>query len=231
MNHQISVIIPTYNEHEHIHYCLTHLIDKGSMEIIIADSPNSNLGMEAISDEFDCVYLRCKKAGRNHQMNEAAKKAKGNVLYFVHADTQVKHNYVKDINEALNKGVELGCYRYKFDKYPNPLMYINSYFTKFPMLWCRGGDQTLFVKEEVFKSLNGFCQQHTIMEDYDFLKRSYQNYNFAIIPKDVIVSSRKYDKNGYLKVQWANFTVMRKWLNKKAHPEELGKLYQQMLKS
>jgi hypothetical protein len=45
----------------------------------------------------------------------------------------------------------------------------------------------------------------------------------------VIVSARKYAKNSYFKVQWANFTVMRKWLNKKANPEELMKLYERML--
>ena len=80
-------------------------------------------------------------------MNEAAAIAKGDVLYFVHADTIVTKSFYADIQKAIAEGFEMGCYRYKFDQYKNPLLYINSFFTRFPMLWCRGGDQTLFVKK------------------------------------------------------------------------------------
>lgn len=226
----ISVIIPTYNEEERIGACVSQLRLIGSPEIIIADSPNSTGNMEQMAIKLGCVYFISSKAGRNHQMNEAASIAKGNILFFLHADTLVPKLYEEDIKSALNEGADMGCYRYRFDEYRNPLLYINSFFTRFPMLWCRGGDQTLFVKKTVFEALGGYCEKHVIMEDYELLKRSKGKFKFKIIPKNVIVSARKYAKNGYFKVQWANFNVMYKWMNKKASPQELQALYSRLLR-
>lgn len=225
---QISVVIPTYNEAQNIAPCLQLFAGQG-VELILADSPDSNDSLEKMSEAFGFTYLKTKKAGRNHQMNEGAAAASGNILYFVHADTLVHPNFKTDIISAIQNGADMGCYRYKFDRYPNPLMYINSYFTRFPMIWCRGGDQTLFIKKEVFEELNGFCPEHLIMEDYDILLRSKDRYQFKIIQKDVTVSARKYETNSYFRILKANYIVMRKWLKKEASPAELHQLYKNLL--
>lgn len=224
-----SIIIPTYNEAEHIDSCVALLIQNPNVEVIVADSPASTDNMKNIALGLGCVYLKTKKAGRNHQMNEAVALSKGEILYFVHADTIVPKEFATDIRKAISKGADMGCYRYKFDEYKNPLLYINSFFTRFPMLWCRGGDQTLFIKRGVFNALGGYCEKHVIMEDYEFLQRCKGKYKFEIIPKNVIVSARKYAKNGYFRVQMANLIVMRKWLGKKASSEELREFYGRML--
>ena len=182
-----------------------------------------------MAEANDCIYLRSDKAGRNHQMNAGAAQASGDILYFVHADTLVHPDFERDIEKAIESGADLGCYRYVFDQYPNPLMYINSFFTRFPMIWCRGGDQTLFIRKEVFEALGGFCPEHLIMEDYDILVRSKDRFSFKIIPKNVIVSARKYETNGYWKILKANYTIMRKWLKKEARPQELHTLYKNLL--
>lgn len=226
----ISIIIPTYNETQNIKACLTRLTGN-DLEIILADSPNSNDDLENETKGFKCQYFRTKKAGRNHQMNEGAALAKGDILYFVHADVLVHPDFESDIKKEIKRGTEIGCYRYIFDQYTNPLLYINSFFTRFPMIWCRGGDQTLFIKKKVFQELGGFDMEHCIMEDYDILLRSKGKYTFGIIPKNVVVSSRKYIKNGYWKVQLVNFKVMRKYLRNEADTKELKALYSEVLKS
>jgi glycosyltransferase involved in cell wall biosynthesis len=226
----ISVIIPTFNEADSIMPSL-HRLNGGDIEVILADSPDSYDNLEKLAVNANCHYLKTQKSGRNHQMNEGAEIAKGDVLYFVHADVLVHPDFISDIKNAISQGADLGCYRYVFDQYTHPLLYINSFFTRFPMIWCRGGDQTLFIKKSVFETLNGFCKEQHIMEDYDILLRSKGKYNFQIIPKNVIVSSRKYIKNGYYAVQKANLIVMRKYLRKEAKPVELQKLYKKLLKN
>jgi len=74
-------------------------------------------------------------------------------------------------------------------------------------MWCRGGDQTLFVTRQLFDELGGYDTHFRIMEEYDFIKRARQENPFKIIPKPVLVSARKYEHNGYLRVQIANLTV------------------------
>ena len=228
----ISIIIPTYNEQANIAACLQAIRSAAGadvVEIIIADSPNSTDNLEEIAESYDVTYFKTQKAGRNFQQNEGAKLALSDILYFVHADTLVHPEFVNDVTSYIASGADMGCYRYVFDKYRNPLMYINTFFTRMPMLWCRGGDQTLFIKKEVFKALNGFCEKHIIMEEYDLLRRGIPKYTFKIIPKNVVVSARKYAKNGYFRVQVANLKVMQRWLKHESEPEELYQLYKSLL--
>jgi hypothetical protein len=71
-------------------------------------------------------------------------------------------------------------------------------------MWCRGGDQTLFVTRRLFDELGGYREEDVIMEEYYFIKRARERYPFKIIPKEVLVSARKYHMNGYFRVQIAN---------------------------
>lgn len=224
----ITVIIPAFNESENIRPCLDRFKGK-PVEVIVADSPKSIDNLQVVVKEYGFRYIISPLPGRNHQMNSGAQLASGNILYFVHADTLVHSRFDTDIPHALSSGADMGCYRFKFDRYPHFLMYINSFFTRFPMIWCRGGDQTLFIKKDVFESLNGFCSRHEIMEDYEILVRSKGRFTFKIIPKTVTVSARKYETNSYWRILLANFTLMRKWLKKEAPPEELRNLYTQLL--
>ncbi len=48
------------------------------------------------------------------------------------------------------------------------------------------------------------------MEDYDIIERAEElAMSFRILPKNILVSARKYRANGYFKVQLANLKVFR----------------------
>jgi hypothetical protein len=152
-------------------------------------------------------------------MNCGANLAKGEILYFVHADTQIHTDYITDIQQAIIDGYHLGCYRYKFDS-THLLLKINAFFTRFPFIWCRGGDQTLFIQKKDFIKLGCFRYDFQIMEEYEFILRANKSLIFKIIPKNVIVSARKYKTNSYLRVQKANFILMRMFLRGKASQQK-----------
>ena len=144
-------------------------------------------------------------------MNEAAKSAGGDILYFVHADSLPPMGYADDVASAISNGADLGSFRFKF-KSDNRLLRFNSWCTRLNLLSVRGGDQTLFVKKEVFERLKGYCWKHCIMEEYDFMRRSKkEGFKFKLIQKDVEVSARKYDKNSWLRVNFANVVAMVMW--------------------
>jgi hypothetical protein len=129
---------------------------------------------------------------------------------------------------SIEQGYDLGCYRYRFDS-SNLLLKVNSFFTRFPFIWCRGGDQTLFINKNVFFNVGCFREDYIIMEDYEFIQRANKVLKFKIIPKNVIVSARKYKTNSYLRVQKANFKVMRMFLSGKATQQEMVETYRRML--
>jgi glycosyltransferase involved in cell wall biosynthesis len=200
-------------------------------QIIVSDSPASTDGTLEVAQAIPGILaVKSPQKGRSAQMNFGASFATGDILYFVHADTRLHPDFCSDIQKAIQDGYHLGCYRYLFDTYPTPLLRINSFFTRFNKIWCRGGDQTLFITQQAFQQLGGFRADYLIMEDYDILLRAQEALlAFKIIPKNVVVSARKYSTNGYFKVQFANFTVMRMFLKGKYTQQEMAETYKKML--
>lgn len=211
----ISVIIPTLNEEENIGRLLQFFDEhprKSELEIIVVDGGSKDQTC-SIAQSYPCHLLRSAKQSRASQMNLGATHAKGDVLYFVHADTLPPGSFVDDIYSAHLTGYKIGCYRFKFRNKPTPLLHINDFFTRLPFMWCRGGDQTLFVDNGLFSSLGGFNEDFVIMEDYELLERTKKYSKFIIMPKSVEVSSRKYEHNSYMKVQLTNLKAMKMYRN------------------
>jgi rSAM/selenodomain-associated transferase 2 len=204
----ISIIIPTYNEAAHIGPLVTHLWHNSQgqvREIVVIDGGSQDHTLEAAARAGARAYL-CGRKGRAAQMNYGASLVQGAILYFVHADSFPPATYVADILAAIGAGYPLGCFRFRFDS-EKLLLKINSYCTRFDRIMCRGGDQTLFVLRTVYDELQGYKDDYLIMEEYDLILRARKKYPFRIIPKDVLVSARKYDRNGYFRVNLANLTV------------------------
>ena len=227
---KIAVIIPTYNEEKTIGSLIHTLVankQDAFIKIIVSDAGSTDNTLQLAKEAGADVAAVAPLKGRAMQMNYGASISSEEILYFIHADTQVHPNYVADIAEALTQQYDMGCYRYKFDS-KHPLLKVNGFFTRFPFIWCRGGDQTLFVKRHVFEQLNGY-KMIKIMEEYDFIERANgAGFRFKIIPKDVLVSARKYETNSYFKVLYANYQVMKMW-KRGASDDEMASQYKKLL--
>jgi rSAM/selenodomain-associated transferase 2 len=205
---RISVIIPTLNEQDNLGPLINHLLLHGGnnlADITVVDA-NSTDRTPIIAIEKGCKLIETKQKSRGHQMNRGAKEAKGDILYFVHADAFPPTTFIQDIMQYHQKGYPMGCYRFRF-KSKHPLLRVNSFFTRFRFLWCRGGDQTLYVKKDFFEELNGFDEEYVVMEDFDLIKRARKRAPFVVMSKSVEVSARKYALNSYFRVNIANLIV------------------------
>ncbi len=224
-----SIIIPTLNEAENIAQLIQFLKKYGDsrlLEIIVVDAESTDTTIEHARTEGANVLISHKR-GRAIQMNIGAQAAIGDVLYFIHADCTPPATFLDDIGQAITEGYPIGCYRYRFDN-QRFILRINAYFNRFEPLWCRGGDETLFIKKEAFEALNGFDESYCIMEEYDFIKRARAVFPFKIIPKYAIVSARKYETNSWLRVQLANMTAFKMF--RSGEPaEKIAQTYREML--
>jgi rSAM/selenodomain-associated transferase 2 len=225
----ISIIIPTLNEASNIGKLIHYLKQNGDaslLEIIVVDAQSTDY-TEGVALEAGAKVIHSEKKCRAVQMNLGAKAAVGDVLYFIHADCFPPVSYLIDIQRFIADGYPMGCYRYRFDS-NKFLLKINAFFTRFEKIWCRGGDETFYVKRTVFEALGGYNEYYVIMEEYDFIRRAREKYPFKIMPSKVVVSARKYETNSWLRVQLANFTVFRMYA-KGVAPEEMAKTYKRML--
>jgi len=226
----VSILIPTFNESKTIQKTIEEIVSKKTdevVEVLILDSVNSTDNLKETLASQGVKYIKTPCDSRASQMNFGANLAKGDVLFFVHADTILPNNYVSEITNMLQFS-DFGCFRAIIDS-KNILLKINSFFTRFNFLWCRGGDQTLFLKKSDFLELGGFDEQYVIMEDYAFIKKAQSKFKFGISKKSVIVSARKYKKNGFWRIQLANFAAMRAFLSENTTPQQIKEKYTKSL--
>lgn len=226
---RLSIIIPTHQEASRIGTLCSMLTQAAPQAQLIVADANSSDGTAQKARQAGATVIQVPQPSRAAQMNAAAAVATGDVLWFVHADVQVPSDFFAHIKTAIDQGFSLGGYQYRFDGGP-ALLRINSFFTRLPFLWCRGGDQTLFIGKALFTLLNGFAEM-PIMEEYDLLKRARElGYAYKILPYKILVSARKYQQNSYLQVQWANLQMMRAWRREGRGTQAMLDAYRRLLK-
>lgn len=229
MSADLTIIIPTLNEEKFISRLLGHIElqakNPSKLEIIVVDGGSK-----------DSTVLLAKKAGaktvnsekgRPKQLNLGAKKAAGQILYFLHADTFPPKNFDEIILNATTSGFESGCFRMKFDT-KNPILKLFAWLTRFNHILCRGGDQSLYITKRKFEALGGFNENYLIYEDSELISRIYKHTEFKIHPQHVITSARKHNEIGWFRVQF-HFAIIHLKNYLGTGPEELALYYSRHL--
>jgi len=197
----ISIIIPTYKESKIIGRLLRHVVKCSSgrdVEIIVVDATNCALTKQEVL--FYGAKFIVSEKGRARQMNTGARNASNQVLYFLHADSYPPLNFDNLIMDGLQGNTVAGCFYMAFDS-RHPILRTSGWFTRFNSNWCRGGDQSLFIKKDLFNQIGGFNVQYTILEDNEIIPRIRSHGKFVVVKKKLITSARRYEENGVLRLQ------------------------------
>jgi len=198
----ISAIIPAFEEAGLIQPLIKHLHGKeGVQEVLVVDG-GSHDGTVCEAEQGGARVITVGKKGRASQMNAGAAEATGDILYFVHADAWPPASFAADVISEVLNGYLAGCFRSRFNT-KNKFLLANSFFTRFRGIIFRGGGQTLFITKPLFEALGGYTEAVLVMEEYDLIQRIQQHHKFCVIPKNVIVSARKYQKKGRIRLQFS----------------------------
>jgi len=210
----ISVIIPTLNEERTIAATLAHTTSLGFDELIVVDGGSTDdtpallesYRLKTQSSALSPVHWVTAPAGRARQMNEGAKASRGEVLLFLHADTQLPRDATTVINRALaDRRMVGGRFDVRFDR---PSMW-GTIISK-TMNWrsrlsgLATGDQALFVRRPIFEQMGGFADM-PLMEDIEFSGRLKQAGATAALTATVTTSFRRWEQQGPLR------TILLMW--------------------
>lgn len=207
--YRFSIIVPVFKEVPIINTQLDHLAllkTKELFEIIVVDGDPNNETIKAIHRQ-DIVRLSS-ATGRARQMNAGAQSARGEILIFLHADTELPSNVfdkiglILDGDEYNGGAFDLGI---KSDKLMlNLIAKVASWrsrFTRIPY-----GDQAIFIKRDYFFTIGGF-KDFPLMEDVELMKRIKKSGGkIFIIGERVFTSPRRWEREGIL------YCTIRNWL-------------------
>ncbi len=201
---KISLIIPIYNESSKIRICLSQLNQlPGDWEILFADGGCTDDTLEQIGGTYPVIS--CPK-GRAKQMNCAAQQASGDVIWFVHCDSQLPMDAHAQISSAVEHDAVFGCFHIGFD-YNGPFMGCNTYLSnrRAKKKHIAFGDQGIWMKRELFLQQGGFPDL-PIMEDYELSRRmKRQKIPLTVLPGRIITSGRRYEGRFPLWTMWQMF--------------------------
>jgi rSAM/selenodomain-associated transferase 2 len=231
MKTEISVIVPVLNEEKQIGDLIRYLTKHGEgyvSEIIISDGGSTDQTVP-IAEELGAIVLTSSGRGRARQMNAGAGVASSQILYFLHADSLPPPSFCQEIAGALNKGADAGSFTLRFDT-PGIILKLYSLFTHLPITAVRFGDQSLFVKRDLFEFIGGFNNELIVMEDQQIVRDLKRIGKFVLIHKPVTTSARKYKSVGVFKLQFI-FTVIWAGYYLGASQNTLRHIYQSLIRT
>ena len=206
---RLSIIIPTLNESKNLPLLLSDLSEinpKSEILIIDATSKDKTSDIALINGT---KFYKINKNNRGFQLNYGAKKAKGDWLLFIHADSRLKFQWSKEIVEIL-KGESDYIYYFKFKINNESFAYrfleffvnLRCFLFKTPY-----GDQGLLISKETYKTLGGY-KKIPLMEDFDFISRIRKRY-LRSLKTPIYTSSRKWDKVNFVWQSLKNWNLRR----------------------
>ncbi|WP_022825674.1 TIGR04283 family arsenosugar biosynthesis glycosyltransferase [Hymenobacter norwichensis] len=205
----ISIIIPTYKEAGSIGRLLHHLRlvtgPDADLELLVVDAHSPD-DTAAEARQAGARVVLCSRKGRAVQLNFGAAQATGRILYFLHADTYPPAGFTAEIRQAVAQGAGAGCYRLAFD-HPSWFLKANAWFTRFGLNVFRFGDQSLFVRQDVFEQAGGYREDMLVFEDQDVARRLKRLAPFRVLPGPIVTSARKYRDNGVWRLQGIYYLI------------------------
>ncbi len=208
----VSIVIPAHNECENLRQLLPQLLQlslrDGAAEVLPVLSASTADGCAELIASLGLPPLRASADSRAAQMNLGAQHARGQVLAFLHADVRPPDGFLEDIRGTLDAGYRAGFFSYRFE--PETFwLRLNGRATRRDGIFTGGGDQCLFIAREDFLELGGFDQEQLLMEDFEFFRRLKRSgLRYRIVPNDLQVSARKYERNSYLRVNLSNLLLL-----------------------
>ena len=157
-------------------------------------------------------------------MNAGAAASRCDVLLFAHADTLLPENALVLVRDAIVRGAVWGRFDVRLSGTAAAFRIIERAMNwRSAVTGIATGDQTLFVRADVFRMLGGFASI-ALMEDIEFSSRLKWVSRPFRIRTPVVTSSRRWERRGVAR------TVLTMWLLRSLYavgvsPKFLARLY------
>lgn len=189
----VSVIIPALNENARIGGVIEQVRSDGTarFEIIVADGGSEDATVTTA--RRGGAYVVASARGRGNQLCEGAKAATGDVLWFLHADSQIAPGALAAIRRSIDgDGRSGGNFRVVFDGDSPFARWLTGFYAWFRRRGLYYGDSGIFIRRDVYDGIGGI-KPVALMEDYDLSRRLERFGRTCCIDTPALVtSSRKF---------------------------------------
>jgi rSAM/selenodomain-associated transferase 2 len=203
---RLSIIVPTLNEADRIPRQLAALIPlrRRGHEVIVVDGGSSD-GTAVRAQALADLVLAAPR-GRASQMNTGAAQARGDVLLFLHADTQLPERADELVLRVLAESSRAWG---RFDvmiEGSHPMLAVIAWFMnhRSRLTGIATGDQAMFVRRGIFFESGGF-PNIPLMEDIAYSRILKAISAPLCLREQAITSGRRWEAHGVFR------TILKMW--------------------
>jgi len=201
----ISFIIPAHNEEAWIGRCISAIRDALQMpdedyEIVVADDSSTD-ATSSIARQHGARVIRVEHRHISATRNAGAREARGDVLFFVDADTLVNAGVIRSALRTLRQGAIGGGCVPRFEG-SLPLWWRMAYpiFVLVVRIFHQPGGSCLFCSRRGYEAAGGFSEVHFAAEDAVFASELKRHGRFVLLAERVITSGRNLRAHSFLSI-------------------------------
>ncbi len=202
----ISVIVPTYNEEKYIKKTLKAIVNqktKLNYELIVSDCKSADRTVKIAKRYADKIIINDKKSVA-YTRNKGASPAKGKILVFIDADTEIYSDYLESAwHRFKNDPSLIGLsYSFKFSKQTPSLIFAEEITNDYLRMKSSLGRATLpgfntCVLKDKFDKIGGY--KNFLLEDTELSRELLLIGKIEYLSDvKVVTSSRKLERMGLL---------------------------------
>lgn len=220
---RLSIVIPTLNAEESLKRALPPLME-GLTQGLVRDLVISDGGSQDATCEMAKAIGATLVTGapsRGGQLKRGALAARGDWLFFVHADTVLPPGWTDAVGAHFSKNRPAWC-PMRFDCGGGAAHVVAAWANLRARLFALPyGDQTLLISQADYARIGGFLDQ-LLMEDVAMARRLGRR--LMPLPITVTTSAEKYLREGWLRRGARNLGLLSRYLAG-ADPNALARKY------
>ncbi|MCB0359557.1 MAG: TIGR04283 family arsenosugar biosynthesis glycosyltransferase [Bdellovibrionales bacterium] len=214
----LSVVIPTLNEEQHLPHLLDDLSRQQSiqLEVVVADGGSSDT-TRSVAEQYSARVVES-AAGRGRQMNAGARAASASMLLFVHADSRIPDP--RQLEQALRVlgwcsrqtggGMVAGHFSLRFigsaaDRRAFRFLEAKTRLNREQTI---SGDQGLLLLRRSFEELGGFDESLPFLEDQRLAELIWRSATWLLLPGVIETSARRFAREGITERMILNMLIM-----------------------
>jgi rSAM/selenodomain-associated transferase 2 len=199
-----SIIVPVLNEAAGVNDLLRRLAPElaAGVQVLLVDGGSEDTTV-ALAESAGLSVVHSAR-GRAIQMNTGAAYATGDILIFLHADTQLPPKAGQHISAGLDINHAWGRFDVQIAGRPAMLRVVAALMNwRSRLSGIATGDQTLFMTRQVFDAVGGFPVQ-PLMEDIEMSHRLRRVSRPRCLHAKVVTSGRRWETHGV----WSTIVLM-----------------------
>lgn len=170
----ITIIVPLHGEPPDAAGHLAAMARDGGAELVLAEGAGP----------------------RGERLAEAARRAKGDVLFFVHADSRPPDGALAIVLAAIESGAAAGAFSLAYDGGGAGMRCIAWWANaRARILGLPFGDQGIFCRRDAYERAGGF-RPLPVCDDVDLVRRLRRAGRFVVRPEKTVTSPRRYLERG-----------------------------------